>query len=202
MVGRLEFPMMEMPLLLMHSRSMESKSDISIYLPSERKTKILYVESTSGEPLPDRVAIDLPFKIQGLVLAGPRIRLKPGYSKVGDSPATTTTPPVSLFVMSVVGELFLVQEEGVESTLFDAGLNPTSIIKNDIPKIHMPPNLKRTAAAENEEEEPPTKKAAIKSFMGDEESAPIATSELPLISGSFMRAFVGRHLLKRQADDE
>ena len=175
---------------------------ISIYLSSERKTKILYVDSTTGEPLRDRVAVDLPFKIQGLVLAGPRVRLKSRYSKVGDAPATTFTPPVSLFVMSVIGELFLVQEEGVKSALFETHMNPTAIIKNAVPKIHMPPNLKRTVEDENDEEEPPTKKAAIKSFMGDEESAPIATSDLPFISGSFMRAFVGRHLLRRQADDE
>lgn len=175
---------------------------ISIYFPSEQKTKILYVDSITGEPLPDRVAVDLPFKIQGLVLAGPRVLLKPGYSKFGDSPAKTDRPPVSLFVMSAIGELFLVQEEGVELPLLDARSNPTSIIKNGIPKIHMPRNVKRTVDDENDEDEPPTKKAAIMSFMGDEESAPIATSELPLISGSFMRAFVGRHLLKRQAEDE
>ena len=96
---------------------------------------------------------------------------------------TDDEPPICVFVMSVAGELFLVQEEGDQFSLFNSTLNQSLKIKNSLPKIHMPPFRKRPAEdGGNDDDEPPTKKAAINSFIGEDETAPIATSELPFIS--------------------
>ncbi|KAI2508035.1 hypothetical protein MHU86_6442 [Fragilaria crotonensis] len=176
---------------------------ITIYFPKERMSKILFVNTITGEPRSKGSEVEVPFKVQGVVLAGPRFERKAGFRKLGEDTVTNDEPPICVFVMSVAGELFLIQEEGDQFSLFNSTLNPTFKIKNALPRIHMPPSRKRSAEADgNEDDEPPTKKAAITSFIGEDETAPIATSELPFISGNFLRAFVGRNLAKREEEYE
>ena len=177
--------------------------NITIYFPSERISKILFVRSISGEPISQGSAIAVPFKVQCAVLAGPRFRRKPGFSRLGDDHAANDEPPICMFVMSANGELFLVQEEGDEFSLFNSASNPTLKLKNAVPKIYMPPNRKRSAEdGGKDDDEPPTKKAAINSFVGEDDTVPITTAELPFISGNFMRAFVGRNLARREEEYE
>jgi len=175
---------------------------ISIYFPSERRTKIVYVNTITGEPISKGMVVEVPFKVQSMMLAGPQFRRKPGYFKVGFEPVANEEPPICLFLMSVTGELFLIQTEGDVFSLHNSSMKPTPLIKNVVPKIHMPPNRKRNIDEDEDEAEPATKRSAINSFIGDEESTPIATSELPFISGNFMRAFVGRNLARRQEGEE
>ena len=176
---------------------------IAIHFPSEQRSKILFVSSVSGEPISQGSVVEVPFEVQGVVLAGPRFRRKPGFRKLGDGPASNDEPPICIFVMSVKGELFLVQEEGDEFSLFHSTPNSAVKIKNAVPKIHMPPNRKRPAEdGGKDDDEAPIKKAAINAFIGEDEAAPITTSELPIISGNFMRAFVGRNLAKREEEYE
>ena len=175
---------------------------ISVYLLNLRKTKIVCVDISTGEPCPSSgIIAEVPVKIQSIIVAGSRLQRKSNYVNIAEKDKQIEKSPVRLFIVTEDDELFLIQKLHDRFELETKVKNSEVVDNYNVPKIHVKINQKREALEEGafSDEQPPMKRAAILSFMGDD-NGEMDSSELPALSGNFLRAFISRNMSRRRDD--
>jgi WD40 repeat protein len=169
---------------------------ISIYFKEEQRTKIIFVNSVTGDPISKNAVADIPFKVKSLVLAGPKFHRKQGFLNEEEILLSENEPPVRVFVTSHSGEMFLLQDEEDNFSLTEYGSNFVTNGERVIPKVHLKTN-KRSFDEVGGNVNASIIESNSNVFFADAEKKAIETSELPLLSENIVRNFLSRHLSKR-----
>jgi hypothetical protein len=175
---------------------------IAMYFADERKSKILYVNAVTGDLIAGMV-IEIPGKIQNMMLAGPLFKRISGFTGSVEVRPNELEPPLRLFVTTASNEMLLLQDKDDKFLLDSSSEKLANTEKNPVPKIHLSFARKRGEVYRpmfGDDNEPPIKRSAVQVFMGDEQDEEVASSELPSLSGNFLRTFLSRNMVKSRND--
>lgn len=174
---------------------------IGVYFFTSNKTKIICVDSNTGLPcLSSGLVCEIPSKVHNLAMVGSQLDRKSGYINFMEEKGKDEVESIRLFVLTEDDDLLMIQKADDRFTLKDA---VPSVVRNldnqGVPRIHMNINKKRVLSEDDfiGGEEPPIKRAAILTFMGHEEKTQ-DSSELPSLSGNFLRSFLSRNMQREK----
>jgi hypothetical protein len=169
---------------------------IAIYFKEEKKSKVIFVNSITGDPISKNAVADIPFKIKNIIHAGPKFQKKLGFLNEEEILSLDEEPHVRVFVTSHSGEMFLLQDDEDHFTLNDYESKIVNTSDKIVPKVHLRSN-KRSFNEVAGNHNPSNSESNSKILFVDTEKQAMETSELPFLSGNVVRSFLSRNLSKR-----